>query len=100
MAAEVLAQARRELEAEHAQAQQPVWPQNWHATRVFLGMATQWQLLAGFGSVVQAGLRYEALPVVASAVKAEVAPHLLRPWAQLFAQVQALEAAAMKALNR
>lgn len=96
---DVIEEVRQHLRLEQAAATQPVWPQNWHAVKLFLALSTQWQVVGGFGAALFAGLRYEAVPVVQSAVKAVLPSELVRPWPEVFGKLQAIEAAALKAMN-
>lgn len=80
-----------------------MWPEHWHAVQVFLGMATQWRAVGGFG-IAWTGLRYEAVERVERAVRDQV-PRALRlrgrrGWPVLFDQLRVLEAKALVARNR
>ena len=66
-----------------------VWPENWDAMRVFLGMETQWRRAGMAGVAV--GLDYAALPVVTGALGVALDEDLL-------ARLRILEGAAVKAL--
>lgn len=68
-----------------------VWPENWPAVALFRALQTQWAV----GPTGQlTGLRYEAIPVVCQALR-------IRPRRQrrLFAELQVMERAVLKALH-
>jgi hypothetical protein len=78
-----------------AQAEPPileVWPEHWHAWRVFLAMGTQWRRTGDRWD----GLDYAALPIVLAEHKA--CPHR-QPLPVLMAQLRQLEHAALGPLN-
>ena len=84
------------LEAEARELTVPVWPENWHAVLVFVGMASQWNWLAPWrGTAQRTGLRLEALPVVQAAVRREVPRRLRVGQAQLLRQLQLMEDAVL-----
>ena len=66
-----------------------VWPENWDAMRVFLGMETQWRRAGMAGACV--GLDYAVLPIVAGALAIAVDEDLL-------ARLRVMEGAAVKAM--
>lgn len=89
----------RELLGEAAQAEQvSVWPEHWHAWQVFRAMGTQWRAVAS-GKLVWLGLDYAPLQAVARTVRPEVPRAHRQRWPALFAQLQVLEVAAIKARN-
>ncbi len=75
-----------------------VWPEHWHALRVFLAMGRQWHVVAGPGGVLWQGLRMEALPAVAAGVKPGVPPALRQPYGTWFQQLLVMQDAAAEAL--
>jgi hypothetical protein len=66
-----------------------VWPENWDAMRIFLGLETQWRRAGMAG--VPVGLDYAALPVVATALGVPLLEDLL-------ARLRILEGAALTAM--
>lgn len=95
----VLRAAQEQLQAAADAATVKVWPENWHAVQAFLAMGTQWHWApAGMAGSRPVGLRLEALPVVLPAVRARVPAAHRQPYAQLLAQLQQLEDAALAAL--
>jgi hypothetical protein len=93
----VIEEARAAIEARNAQIGFGVWPDNWHAMRVFLAMATQWQWGIGFARARRLGMRYEPLWDVAAAVRPTVPRHLRRRRWQLLEQLQVLEDTVLEA---
>lgn len=93
---EVLRATQERLAAEAASATVPVWPENWHAVIVFIGMATQWNWVAPWrGQPQRTGLRLEALPVVRAATLRNVPRRLRVGEAELLDQLQQMEDAAL-----
>lgn len=93
---EVLAAAEARLQAEAQAVTIPVWPENWHAVRTFVAMATQWHWVVPWRCPpARTGLRLEALPAVLPAVQPSVPRRLRKPYAELVAQLQAMEDAAL-----
>ena len=68
-----------------------VWPENWRALQLFVGLQTQWSWAVGFGGGGRVGLRYEAiyplLDRIAAGDQAE--------WDVLFADMQHMELAVL-----
>ena len=90
-----------ELKAYYAQRVEQreceVWPQHWHALRVFLRLSTQWRVAVG-DRFLWLGLDYNAIPLV----EQRTAPALGAPApdpATLFEQLRTLERAALEVLN-
>ena len=75
-----------------------VMPENWHALRVFIGMARQWHWVVGMAGARRISLRYEALPQELAAIKPTLPPQTRQPYAKLFEQLQELESAALEAM--
>jgi len=71
-----------------------IWPENWQALQVFLGMATQWRVSMGMSGMIWSGLDYNALPIVED--RLGVAADLR---ADTFNRLRIMEAAARRALN-
>lgn len=98
----VVAEWRRVLHAQARNDQEPeVWPEHWHAAQLFAAVGSQWRCTpSARGGVLWVGLDYAALsPLLLRAVRPTVPRRLRRRWPELFAQLQALEAAAIKARN-
>ncbi len=68
-----------------------VWPDNWEAVQLFLGVSTQWR--AGFGGAI--GLDYGAIE---SAFRFKAIPRLR--WGELFEDLQVMEAAALAVFHK
>lgn len=83
--------AREALEARYALEGFLVWPQNWHALRVFVSMATQWRWAVGSRKALRTGMVYEALAEVRKGVKPGIPKHLRQKPGQLLAQLQVME---------
>lgn len=94
--AEIVHEWRRILTKQAAERGVEVWPQHWHALRVFLGMATQWRVIAGARRLLHLGLDYAALPIVLAEHRAN--PHRV-PLAELMPQLRVLEEAACEERN-
>lgn len=90
------------LHAEARREQQPeVWPEHWHAAKLFAALGSQGRLLpTGLGGATWLGLDYTALvPPVLQAVRAAVPRRLRQRWPRVFDQLQVMEAAAIAARN-
>lgn len=97
----MLRAAQARLEAESGAATVPVWPENWHALTVFIGMSTQWNWVAPWrGQPQRTGLRLEALPVIQAAVRRDVPRRLRVSDAQLLEQLQCMEDAALDQMRK
>lgn len=92
-------QAQVAIAERNAKAQQPVWPENWHAVCAFLDMSSQWRMLPMLNGVLWQGLDYSALPVVLAAIKPVMPEHCRLPLHKLMPQLRALEAAGAKVKN-
>lgn len=68
-----------------------IWPANWPALRVFLGLSTQWHRAGMAGE--QVGLDYAAMPVVAGMMG-------IPADADLLARIRVLEAEALVVIRR
>lgn len=68
-----------------------MWPENWPAVELFLGCATQWRVDGMSGAVL--GLDYQG-------VEALMRIRRVRDRAALFDDLQIMERAALRALNR
>ena len=92
---EVLLAAEQQLAADALGDTISVWPENWHAVRVFLALATQWHWAAtGHGSR-RTGLRYEAIAAVLPAVRLAVHRKHRQAYPVLLGQLQTLEDSAL-----
>lgn len=80
--------------AEDADRPLGIWPENWSAVQVFLGMASQWRLIVGAAGTHWQGLRYEALEAV---LRLTLVPRA--EWPETFHGVRIMEAAARDVLN-
>lgn len=69
-----------------------VWPVNWRALELFLGVQTQWRVQLGFGAALWLGLDY-------AGVSALMAVQRLRKRRRLMADLQVMEAVALTILN-
>lgn len=75
-----------------------VWPQHWHAFKVFTGMATQWRCTAVGTVLLRTGLDYAGLPPVL--LEHQRMPRRIRqPHRRLMRQLRTLERAAVSAFN-
>jgi hypothetical protein len=74
-----------------------IFPENWHATSVFLAMGSQWRIESGWGGRVYHGLDYAALPPVLAEHRRIV--HR-QPMDVLMPQLRTLEMAARDVLNQ
>lgn len=74
-----------------------VWPQHWHAVRVFMAMGSQWRVVAGFGGARTLGMDYGALPPVLDEHRRS---RHRQPMRRLMPQLRTLEAAALEVLNK
>ena len=70
-------------------SQVEIWPDNWHAVNVFLGMVTQWR--SDFG--VRTGLDYGVLPIVMRMVGVPVGER-----SAVFEDLRVMEDAALEVL--
>lgn len=96
--AEQIAELRAYLAQRAEQAVCAVWPENWHAVRVFVRMSTQWRIAAGPGGILWRGLDYRALDAVET--RTPPPPGVPHPDpAELFDQLRCLERAALDVLN-
>jgi hypothetical protein len=76
-----------------------IWPQHWHAWRVFVGMGSQWRTKERAGGVLlYEGLDYAALPVVLDEHR-RLPRRYRQPLARLMPQLRTLEHAAREVLN-
>lgn len=71
-----------------------VWPENVDAVELFMVVAGQWRVVAGFGAAGYLGLDYRA---VEAAMNMRGVKKQHRP--QLFAGLRVMEAAALRVLN-
>jgi hypothetical protein len=94
---EVVSAYRAQLVREAEERAIYIFPENWHAWKVFRGMGTQWRVTGGFGSRLYEGLDYSALPVVLAEHR-QVQPR--QPLHVLMPQLRTLEAAARDILNQ
>lgn len=93
--AEVLLAAERQLAADALGDTINIWPENWHAVRVFLALATQWSWAGtGLGSR-RTGLRYEAIAAVLPAARKAVPRKHRQAYPTLLGQLQMLEDTAL-----
>lgn len=71
-----------------------VWPEHWQAFEVFCAMQTQWRIgSAGMGGSVPTGLDYHAMSAVMEFLNVSADER-----GDLFADVQAMESAALEAM--
>lgn len=94
--AEQVARYRARLIDEQRQRRVDIFPENWHAMCVFLGMGSQWRTEVGFGGRLYRGLEYASLPIVLAENRR--VPHR-QPIDVLMPQLRTLEATACTALN-
>jgi hypothetical protein len=99
VAADVIELARAAIAASNAQIGFAVWPENWHAVRVFLAMATQWNWGVGVARGCLFGMNYQALEFVVGSIRPTVPRGLRRRRWQLLEQVQLMEDTVLE-LNR
>lgn len=92
--AEVIEAFRQRMEPDPEPA---VWPQHWHAAQVFLGLATQWRVVAGMVGLLYTGLDYGAMQPVLEE-HAQVAHQ--QPMCTLMPQLRVMEQEARDQLNR
>lgn len=70
-----------------------VWAENWPVLRIFLGMATQWQMLAGFSASMWLGLP-------STAIESELRMRRVKDRATVLDDLRAMERAALEILNQ
>lgn len=95
-APEVIEEARQAIKAQADAVDFLVWPENWHAVMLFLGMRTQWRWVIGAAAAARTGLDYSALPSVRPAVLQLVPPERRQPWPELLPQLQVMECAVLE----
>lgn len=70
-----------------------VWPENAATVEIFLGLRTQWSVIAGMGGVHVQGLRY-------ADVRADLRERRLKHRARVYQDLKLMEAAALEVMNR
>lgn len=70
-----------------------MWPENWEALELFLALQTQWRVTATMAGLYYVGLDYSAAEALLRVRRAKNRP-------QLVADLQVIEYAALKGLNR
>jgi hypothetical protein len=95
-APEAIVSYRAKLVAEAEQHAVDIFPENWHAWKVFRGMGSQWRTTGGMGGRVYEGLDYAALGIVLAEHR-RVQPR--QPLDVLMPQLRTLEGAAREILN-
>jgi hypothetical protein len=84
------------LEEEVEPACCEIWPENLTTLRMFLAMATQWDLAVFEGEAVRTNLKYTALPVVRSGMRRKISG---KEWPDIFEGIRSMEAAALKVIR-
>jgi hypothetical protein len=70
-----------------------VWEENWPVVELFMGLGTQWAVLAGFGASMHMGLP-------STAIEAELRMRRVKNRAQVLDDLRAMERAALPILNQ
>jgi hypothetical protein len=74
-----------------------IWRDNLPTWDVFLSLETQWDIVAAAdGELVMTGIRYESIEVVLRNTNG--VPR--RQWAEIFANLRAMEKAALRVINK
>lgn len=95
-----LARLRASIEAAKGLSKQVlVWPEHWHALKVFLAMDTQWRTHLGVRGLFYEGLDYAALPPVLAEHR-RLPRRLRQPMDRLMPQLRTLELEARTHLNQ
>jgi hypothetical protein len=97
--AEILEQARQQLEERNRLTPTAVWSEHFHALTVLQAMGSQWRVVAGLSGALYTGMDYAALPVVFDACAPRVPRRHRQKPAVLFDQLQVMEAAVLRVRN-